>query len=68
MKLNLHLFGRTKELEQKIDAFFDKLSEASVVFRLAVRFYLREGLCDEFETRLDRVNKLESEADHLRRC
>jgi len=67
MKLNLHLFGRTKELEQKIDSFFDKLSEASVVFRLAVRVYLREGLCEEFESRLDRVNKLESEADHLRR-
>lgn len=67
MKINLNLFGRTKELEQKIDAFFDKISEASVVFRLAVRVYLREGLCEEFESRLDRVNRLESEADGLRR-
>jgi predicted phosphate transport protein (TIGR00153 family) len=67
MKNNLHLFRRTKELEQKIDGFFDKLSEAAVVYRLAVRVYLKEGMNDEFKRRLDNVNALESEADKLRR-
>ncbi len=67
MKTNLHLFRRTKELEQKIDGFFDKLSEAAVVYRLAVRVYLKEGMNEEFQRRLERVNSLESEADHLRR-
>jgi len=64
---NLHLFRRTKQLEQQIDSFFDKLSESSVVYRLAVRLYLREGPNDEFQTRLERINELESEADALRR-
>ncbi len=64
---SLHLFRRTKELEQKIDSFFDKLSEAAVIYRLAVRCYLKEGYCDEFENRLDRVNSLETDADVLRR-
>jgi len=64
---NLHLFRRTKQLEQQIDSFFDKLSESSVVYRLAVRLYLREGPNDEFQTRLERINALESEADALRR-
>ncbi|MCP4184277.1 MAG: DUF47 family protein [Hyphomicrobiales bacterium] len=67
MKNNLHLFRRTKELEQKIDGFFDKLSEAAVVYRLAVRVYLKEGMNKEFQRRLDNVNALESEADKLRR-
>ena len=67
MKTGLHLFRRTKELEQKIDSFFDKLSETAVVYRLAVRGYLKKGADDEFQTRLDRVNALESEADTLRR-
>ena len=67
MAASLQLFHRTKQLEQQIDSFFDKLSESSVVYRLAVRVYLKEGANEEFEGRLERVNKLESEADHLRR-
>jgi len=67
MKSAFHLFKRTSELEQKIDSFFDKLSETTVVYRLAIRAYLKEGLNDEFQDRLERVNKLESEADELRR-
>ena len=65
--MGLNLFRRTKQLEQQIDSFFDILSESSVVYRLAVRLYLREGLCDEFQERLERINTLESEADTLRR-
>jgi uncharacterized protein len=67
MKSDFNLFRRTKQLEQQIDSFFDRLSECSVVYRLAVRLYLREGLNDEFQARLERVNELESEADVLRR-
>lgn len=67
MKPNFHLFRRTRELEQKIDSFFDKLSESAVFFRLAIRVYIKEGLNEEFQTRLMHVNQLESEADGLRR-
>jgi len=67
MKTKLHLFRRTKELEQQIDSYFDKLSEASVVYRLAIRVYLKEGANEDFQGRLERVNGLESDADSLRR-
>ena len=67
MAPNLSLFGRTKQLELQIDSFFDKVSEAAVVFRLGVRVYLKEGYTEEFVTRLDRVVELESQADVLRR-
>ena len=61
------LFGRTRDLEGQIDAFLDKLSESTVMFRLGVRTYLKEGANEEFEIKLKAVNKLESEADVLRR-
>ncbi len=64
---NFSLFKRTSELESKIDQFFDKLAEASVIYRLAVRGYLREGASEEFKERLDTVGELETQADSLRR-
>ena len=52
MAINVRLFQRTKELEGKVDNFFDQLSEAAVIYRLAVRGYLREAISDEFTARL----------------
>jgi predicted phosphate transport protein (TIGR00153 family) len=63
----LRLFGRTRDLENQIDDFLDKLSESTVMFRLGVRTYLKEGANGEFEQKLMAVNALESEADNLRR-
>ncbi len=69
MKLNpdLFLFRRTRELERKIDRFYDNLSESAIVFRLAVRSYLKAGWTEEFQERLERVSQLESGNDNLRR-
>jgi len=61
------LFRRTKELEFEIDGFLTKLSEAAILFKLAVKAYLRSGHCDEFIKKLDEVRQLESDADNLRR-
>lgn len=63
----ISLFGRTRALESEIDEFLDKLSESSLVFKSAVKTYLNEGCTPDFENRLQDVNKMESEADHLRR-
>ncbi len=64
---NFTLFGRTKALEDQIDAFLDMLSEAGLIFRRAVQVYLADGASEEFEEKLSHVNSLESSADHLRR-
>ncbi len=64
---NLALFRRTKALENEIDGFLDKLSEAGLSFHRAVQIYLASGATTEFEDKLSHVNTLESEADHLRR-
>lgn len=67
MKPNLRLFNRSAQLEKQIDLFFDKFSESSVVYRLAVRSYLKNGRNKEFTSRLERVRELETESGHLRR-
>ena len=53
MVLNLRLFQKTSDLENKVDGFFLKLAEASVIYRLAVRNYLREGLSEEYTTHFE---------------
>ncbi len=63
----LSLFGRTKDLENQIDQFLDKISESSVLFTLAVKIYLKQGANGEFGEKLAAVNTKESEADGLRR-
>ncbi|MCH7795963.1 MAG: hypothetical protein IH900_12625, partial [Proteobacteria bacterium] len=63
----LSLFGRTKALENEIDAFLDKLSESALLFKRAIQIYLADGASAEFDAKLQAVNRLESEADKLRR-
>ena len=64
---SLSPFRRTKALENEIDAFLDKLSESGLLFKRAVQIYLADGASAEFDEKLQAVNRLESEADKLRR-
>lgn len=63
----LRLFGRTRNLESQIDEFLDKISESAVMFKLAVKIYMKERANGEFGEKLAAVNTMESEADALRR-
>ena len=67
MELKLRLFKQTKNLEQKVDKFFLLLSEASVIYRLGIRIYLREKVSEEYNKRVNHITEIESEADNLRR-
>ncbi len=60
-------FRRTRALENEIDAFLDKLSESGLLFKRAVQIYLDEGASADFDQKLQAVNRMESEADELRR-
>ena len=68
MKLgkNLRLLGRTRDLEIQIDQFLDSLSEASLAFKHAIGLYLDIGW-SRISQKHQRVDRLESEADRLRR-
>ncbi|MFV2002875.1 MAG: DUF47 domain-containing protein [Paracoccaceae bacterium] len=61
------LFRRTKGLEFKIDEYLSKLSESAILFKLAIKAYLREGCSDDFQAKLAEIIALESSADALRR-
>ena len=59
---NIRLFQRTRILESEIDKFLDKLSQSSLMFKIAVRMYLSDGYTPDFEQKLQDVNKMESGA------
>ncbi len=62
-----HLFSGTRSLENQIDEFLDKVSEAGMVFGRAMRVYLNHGPSEEYETFLDQVADIERRGDELRR-
>ena len=65
---NLPLFGRTRKLESRIEEYLDKVAQSALIFKLAVRIYIIEGPCLEFEEKLRQINELESKGDNLRRA
>ena len=56
---DIHLFQRTRALENEIDEFLDKLSQSSLMFKIAVRMYLSHGYTPDFEQKFQGVNKME---------
>ena len=65
---DVRLFHRTRDLEIQIDQFLDALSESAIVFKLAVNIYLTQGYTEAFAQKHEHVDRLESEADRLRRA
>ena len=62
-----HLFGGTRTLENQIDEFLDKVTEAGLVFQKAITVYLAEGASVTYDGFLDQVQEIESREDALRR-
>ena len=63
----MSVFRRTRELEREIDDFLDMVSEAGILYKIAVHQYLLDGASEDFNSKLQRVNRMESDADALRR-
>ena len=60
------LFKRAKNIESQIEQFFDKISDAGLIFSAGINDYLEEDL-DQFQKRLQDIKKHEADADELRR-
>ncbi len=65
--LNLSLFSKTKNLENKIDMFHNKLLDAAMTFKKAVRVFLDEGRSENYKKLSKQVKQIEHDADNLRR-
>lgn len=61
------LFGRTKALERKIDAFLDKVSEAALVVVAAVQASLESDGVGQEQRRSQQILELKKECSRLRR-
>ena len=62
------LLGNSRKIAHAIDDFFDHVSDASDIFARLLDVYLREGKpSEEFEQNLEKLNKIENQADSLRR-
>jgi hypothetical protein len=61
------LFKRTKQLEQDIDEFLEKVVQAGLIFRRGLSIYLEYGASEEFDDILSQEKQLESRGDTLRR-
>ncbi|MEN8154490.1 MAG: DUF47 family protein [Acidobacteriota bacterium] len=62
----MKFIGKTKELITEIDVFCDTISRSSLVFKSGINNFL-EGKTERFHIDLEEINKLENEADNLRR-
>lgn len=61
------LFSQTKSLENKIDLFHDKLLDAAMNFKKAIRIYLAEKRSDDYKKTSKQIKQIEHDADNLRR-
>ncbi len=66
-KTNFSLFSKTKALENKIDLFHDKLIEAALTFKKAIRVFLKEGRSEDYRKLNKQIRQIEHDADSLRR-
>ena len=65
--IKFSLFSHTKELEGKIDELHDKIIEISMVFKKAVRLFLKEKRSKDYRKLSKEIKIIEHDADVLRR-
>ena len=66
-QVKISLFSKTKSLEHKIDLFHDKILEAAMQFKKAIRIYLQEKRSEEYKKINKQIKQIEHDADNLRR-
>ena len=66
-QLKLSLFSQTKSLENKIDLFHDKIIDITMVFKKAIRVYLKQKRSEEYRKLNKQIRQIEHDADILRR-
>ncbi len=65
--IKFSMFSRTKSLENKIDLFHDKIIDAAMTFKKAIRVFLAEQRSDEYKKLSKQIKQIEHDADSLRR-
>ena len=66
-KLKISLFSKTKSLEAKIDNFHDKIIDSATIFRKAVNTFFSTEDFEDLKKVNKQIQKIEHQADALRR-
>ena len=61
------MFYGSRALENKIDEFLDRISEAGLIYKKAIHVFLEHGVTEDFVTHAEQIGHIESRADELRR-
>ena len=65
--MEIGLFKKTRELDNKINEFFNNVSEAGLLYVRAITIYLENGASEEFAQKRQEVSAFEARNDQLRR-
>ena len=65
--MEITLFKKTRELDNKINEFFNNVSEAGLLYVRAITIYLENGATEEFAQKRQEVSAFEARNDQLRR-
>ena len=65
--VKISMFSKTKSLENKIDLFHDKIIDAAMTFKKAIRVFLAEQRSEEYKKLSKQIKQIEHDADSLRR-
>ncbi len=66
-RISLSIFSQTRALENKIDLFHDKLIDAAMTFKKAIKVYLEEQRSEDYRKLSKQIKQIEHDADGLRR-
>jgi len=61
------MFYGSRLLENKIDEFLDRISEAGLIYQKAIHVFLEKGVTEDFVTHAEQISHIENRADELRR-
>ena len=61
--IKVSLFARTKSLENKIDLFHDKIIDAAMTFKKAIRVFLNEKRSENYRKLSKQIKTIEHDAD-----
>jgi predicted phosphate transport protein (TIGR00153 family) len=66
-EISLSPLRMIRSIEIQLDEFLDRVSETAMVLEEGVRAYVDRGLCEEVDTKLQRMREVKTEGAALRR-
>ncbi len=63
----LNLLKNIRELDSNVNEFLSNISEAGILFKKAIKIYMKEGCSEDYEAKIREISAYETRNDQLRR-